>query len=296
MSLSGKVLIACCLVASLAFVYLAGRTYETHRAWGSLATERGKRIDELKQQQTDVQGQIKEAQDQIERTLIGWGPVWDNVSVAVQNADPEAGPVTVIAQGELAGLQAERVAQPEGAQPPEPRLVHAFVINESAQQYVGEFIVRAGDATSATLETAVRVPIERIQQAQASPWRLRALIPDGQYKARLRDRDIDVSLLLDEAQRRASTAAMWQEAAAGYERQRDLRSQAVANLQEELSDAEAQRDSELAENTRLTEELAQAVARRDSLIEENRNLTAQLAELESLIVGQQRRTASATRP
>lgn len=296
MSGSGKALIACCVVGSLIFLYLGGRTYHTHRQWGSHVAKQAERIAALEKQETDFQKQIKEEQDKIQLARIGWGRVWDNVSVALEDVNPETGAVTVIAQGELAGLQPQRVAQPEGAQPPEPRLVHAFVIGESGNQYLGEFVVVSGDATSATLKPAVRVSVEQLQQAQASPWRLRARIPDGEFKARLRDRDIELSLLQDEANRRAATADMWKQTTEGYERERDLRAQAVAELEEKLADAEAQRNVALAENARLTEELAAATARRNSLIEENKNLSAHLGDLEARLLGERQRTASVSAP
>jgi len=302
MSLGGKVLIGFILVASLGFVYLAGRTVYTHSRWGMLATARKNAIDQKTAEQTSLTEQQKETQDQIHRVLIGWERVWDNL--VVTGIDPQNGAVTLTGDAQqLAGLQPDRVAGAGEGAAPEPRMVHAFVFPESPGQYLGEFRVASVqiDATAntatAVLEPAVRIALDRLQQfqGQGTPWQLRSLIPDG-LKARLRDRATDLSLMQDEANRRATMATTWEETAREAERHRELRVETVAGLERELADTEAARDQALAENTRLTQDLAGVVARRNELIEQNKQLAAEIGRLESQLIGGPARTASARLP
>ena len=303
MSLSGKVLIICILVASLLFVYLAARTVHTAGQWGSLATKRQDRIDQLTNDQKNLGDQKKETQDQIHRALIGWERVWDNV--VVTDVDPDDGTVTITGDREqLAGLLPQRIGELQQGEPPEPRLVHAFAFSEAAEgAYLGEFLVdsvevdEAANVSSATLEPAARVFIEQLQQfqGQQTPWRLRASIPT-KLKARLRDRAAEISLRQDQANRRASLAEMWQQAAEGYERQRDLRFETVAALETEKDKTEAELAEARAKNARLTQELASATTNRDHWIEQNKKLSAEIARLESLLVDEPSRTASLSLP
>lgn len=299
MSLSGKVLIVCILVASLSFVYLSARTVHTAGQWGKLATDRQARIDQLTKDQIKLGDQKKETQDLIYRSLIGWDRVWDNV--AVTDVDPDDGTVTITGDREqLAGLLPERIGELQQGEPPEPRLVHAFAFNEAAEgTYLGEFLVdsvevdEAANVSSAILEPVARVDLEQLQQfqGQQTPWRLRASIPT-KLKAQIRNRAAEISLRQDQANRRASLAEMWLQAAEGYERQRDLRFETVAALETKKDTTEAELAEAHAEKVRLTQELASATTVRDDLIEQNKKLSSEIGRLESFLINEPAQTAS----
>lgn len=202
MSIWNKVLLGLIVVTSLAFMYMAARTLQTHKTWREAAQRQQRQLEDLDEQieqaihDTTEQNVIAEMgieqlRQELFAILIDRGRVWNNCDPEQINA--ETGTVRVKTdfpdEDNLPGRHGIH----------EKTVLHVFEeadveapLNEAGGRYLGEFRVTEVADGLVGMEPSMRMDQRELKRLAGSrgPWSLYEVLPYDSHKV-LRNMDDD---------------------------------------------------------------------------------------------------------
>ncbi len=202
MSIWNKILLGLIFVSSLAFMYMAARTLQTHKTWREAVQDRERRRNELddsiadaleavSEQHVIAEMGIAQLQDEMFAVLISRGRVWSNCEPDQINAQTGAVRVKTDFPDE------DNLPGRHGIH--ESTVLHVFEdedveapLNEAGGRYLGQFRVTEVADNLVGMEPALRMGKRELERLASSrgPWSLYEVLPyDSHRLLRRMDKD-----------------------------------------------------------------------------------------------------------